>query len=89
MRDGQRSPGTDTLPRVRAWCLSLSEPGQAEDPLHSQEQRVPQTTEPVPEQDVDRLRGEPAQPTDFLAHLSACRSGESAVAAEALMNNAG
>ena len=46
-----RSPGTDTLLRVCAWCLSPSEPGQAPS----------WTTEPVPEQSVEATRGEPAR----------------------------
>ena len=45
------SLGTDTLPRVCAWCLSPSEPGQAPS----------RTTEPVPEQYVEGMRGEPAR----------------------------
>jgi hypothetical protein len=46
-----RSPGTDTLLRVFAWCLSPSELGQAPSG----------TTEPVPEQYVEAARGEPAR----------------------------
>jgi hypothetical protein len=38
---------------------------------------------------VEATWGEPAQPTDFSLPLSACRSGESAIVVEALMNNAG
>ena len=48
---GVRSLGTDTLPRVCAWCLSLFEPGQAPSG----------TMEPVPKQYVDAARGEPAR----------------------------
>src|SRR3989338_1028544 len=50
---GTWSLGTDTLPRVCAWCLSPSEPGQA----------PARTTESVPKQDVDRPSGEPARHT--------------------------
>ncbi len=31
-----RSLGTDTFPRIRAWCLSPSEPGQAPSKTTSQ-----------------------------------------------------
>jgi hypothetical protein len=54
---GARRLGTDTLPRIRVWCLS-------------------------PEQYVDRLNGEPAR-------RQACRSGVSAIAVEAFVNNTG
>ena len=49
----------------------------------------PRGAEAYLKQYVEATRGEPAQLTDFSASLSACRSGESAVAAEAFMNNAG
>ncbi len=43
---GVWSQGTDTLPRVCAWCLSPSEPGQAGDPLPGFVQRVVSTLRP-------------------------------------------
>ncbi|NOT21254.1 MAG: hypothetical protein HOP22_00795 [Nitrospiraceae bacterium] len=51
LRDGHAKPGTDTLLRVCAWCLSPSEPGQAPS----------RPTEPVPEQYVEGTSGEPAR----------------------------
>ena len=62
---GARSPGTDTLPRVHAWCLSPSELGQAPS----------RTTEPVPEQYVEAARDEPARQTALRAtpHLKCVR----------------
>lgn len=44
--------------------------------------------EGILEQDVDRLSGEPAACIPEI-RVQACRSGESAIAAEAVMNNAG
>jgi hypothetical protein len=64
-RTGTRSLGTDTLLRVFAWCLSPSEPGLAPSG----------TTEPVPAQYVEAMRGEPARQPALRAtpHLQCVR----------------
>jgi hypothetical protein len=46
----------------------------------------PRAADAYLKQYVEATRGEPAQPTDFSLPLSACHSGEYAVAVEAFMD---